>query len=124
MKKLSVLIATLVTLLLVASACRQQPQDTDTAWTVVAADDMTPEQTVQQEKALAARDAMFASLKARLMEVMDAEGPVAAISVCANEAPKIAEQISLEHGLKIGRTSFRLRNTDNTVWGGRNYLGQ
>jgi hypothetical protein len=36
-----------------------------------------------------------------------------AISVCSKEAPQIAEQISQEHRLQIGRTSFRLRNTDN-----------
>ena len=74
---------------------------------------MWPEQTAQCEKALAARDAMFTSLKGRLMEVIGSEGPGAAISVCAKEAPQIAEQISQEHGLEIGRTSFRLRNTDN-----------
>jgi hypothetical protein len=74
---------------------------------------MMPEQTVQHEKALAARDAMSTSLKGRLMEVINSKGPAAAISVCSKEAPQIAEQISQEHGLTIGRTSFRLRNMDN-----------
>ncbi|KPK37360.1 MAG: hypothetical protein AMJ65_14760, partial [Phycisphaerae bacterium SG8_4] len=74
---------------------------------------MIQEQTVQHEKALAARDAMLTSLKGRLREVIGSEGPAAAISVCSKEAPQIAEKISQEHGLRIGRTSFRLRNTDN-----------
>ena len=113
MKNLNVLIATLVSLLLVALGCRQPTQDTDTTWTVVTEGDMIPEQTIQHEKALAARDAMSTSLKGRLMEVIGSKGPAAAISVCSKEAPQIAEQISQEHGLKIGRTSFRLRNTDN-----------
>lgn len=74
---------------------------------------MILEQTVQHEKALAARDAMFTSLKGRLMEVIGSEGPATAIPVCSKEAPQIADLVSQEHGLKIGRTSFRLRNTDN-----------
>jgi len=113
MKKLNILVATLVLLLFVVPACRQPPQETDASWTVVAAGGMTPEQMIQRDKALAARDAMFASLKGRLMEVMGSEGPVAAISVCAKEAPQIAAQISEAHGLRIGRTSFRLRNAQN-----------
>jgi hypothetical protein len=114
MKNLNVLIATLVSLLLVVLGCLHSTQDTDTTWTVVTEGDMIPEQTIQHEKALAARDAMSTSLKGRLMEVIGSKGPAAAISVCSKEAPQIAEQISQEHGLKIGRTSFRLRNTDNT----------
>jgi hypothetical protein len=113
MKKLNVFVATLVPLLFVAFSCRQPAQDTNTAWTVVAEGDMMPEQMVQHKRALAARDEMSASLKGRLMEVMGSKGPAAAISVCSKEAPQIAEQISQEHRLKIGRTSFRLRNTDN-----------
>jgi hypothetical protein len=88
-------------------------KDADKAWTLIAEDDMTPEQEAQRAKALAARDAMFKSLKGRLMEVIGSEGPAAAILVCSKEAPQIAEQISRKHGLEIGRTSFRLRNSDN-----------
>lgn len=114
MKTLHASIATFAALLLVASGCRQPTQESaDTAWTPVAEGDMTSEQMTQREKALTARDAMFTSLKGRLMEVIGSEGPAAAISVCSKEAPQIAGQISQEHGLEIGRTSFRLRNTDN-----------
>ena len=112
MKKLNALIVILASLL-VAPGCRQPTEDTGTSWTVLAEGDMRPEQTAQREKALAARDAMFTSLKGRLMEVIGSEGPAAAIAVCAKEAPQIAEQISQAHGLEIRRTSFRLRNTDN-----------
>jgi hypothetical protein len=112
MKTLNVMIATVVVLLAVPG-CRQPAEETGTAWTVVSQDELGPAQTAQREKALAARDAMFTSLKGRLMEVMGSEGPAAAISVCSREAPQIAERISREHGLEIRRTSFRLRNTDN-----------
>ena len=115
MKKLPALIALLALVPLVTAGCRQPAQDTATGWTIVAEDDMTPEQAAQRDRALAARDAMFTSLKGRLMEVVGSEGPAAAISVCSKEAPQIAKQVSEEHGLKIGRTSFRLRNPDNAT---------
>jgi len=113
MKELSALAAAMTLFLLVAAGCRQPPQDAGSAWQVVAEDNMTPEQTAQRAQALAARDAMFTSLKTRLMEVVGSEGPAAAIEVCSKEAPQIAEQVSQEHGLTIRRTSFRLRNLDN-----------
>jgi len=113
MKNMNARIAILATLLLMVAGCRQSVQETGKAWTIVTEDDMTPKQTAQLEKALAARDAMFTTLKGRLMDVIGSEGPAAAISVCSKEAPQIAERISQEHGLEIGRTSFRLRNTDN-----------
>lgn len=101
-------------LLLVLPGCRQSEEETGTTWTLIAEGDMGPDQSAQREKALAARDAMFTSLKGRLMDVIGSEGPAAAISVCAEEAPQIAGRISREHGVKIGRTSFRLRNAKNT----------
>lgn len=114
MKKLNALIVILVSLLLVAPGCRQPAEESGMTWAVIAEGDMGPEQMAQREKALAARDAMFTSLKRRLTKVIGSEGPAAAISVCSKEAPQIAEEISQAHGLEIRRTSFRLRNTDNT----------
>jgi hypothetical protein len=92
----------------------QHPQQEGSDWQVLTEAQMTPDQTAQRDKALAARDAMFQALKGRLMEVVGSEGPAAAIEVCSKEAPQIASRISQEHGLTIGRTSFRLRNPDNT----------
>lgn len=45
------------------------------------------------------------------MEAM-ADGPVAAIRVCSEEAPRIARETA-PPGMKMGRTSHRLRNPDN-----------
>ena len=66
------------------------------------------------QKAIAAKDALFARLSGRLTEVMSADGPVAAISVCSREAPAIAAEVGEEQGVAIGRTSFKLRNAKNT----------
>jgi hypothetical protein len=74
---------------------------------------LTPAQIAQRDRAVAARDELFESLKGRLIEVLSQQGPAEAISVCKTEAPKLAQQVSQKHGLAIGRTSFRLRNPDN-----------
>lgn len=61
-----------------------------------------------------AKDALLKRLSGRLMSVMQSEGPVAAISVCSQEANAIAETVGKEYGVEIGRTSFKLRNPANT----------
>ena len=52
-----------------------------------------------------------ADLKAALIDGMQ-EGPAAAIAVCSEQAPAIAERLSV-HGVRMGRSSHRLRNPDN-----------
>lgn len=81
---------------------------------------MTPDKVAEitipdspREHALAAKEALFKKLSARLMEAMGNGGPAAAIEVCSREAPRIAERVGQEFGVKIGRTSFRLRNPQN-----------
>jgi hypothetical protein len=56
----------------------------------------------------------FAStLQGELMAAMQTGGPVAAISVCNQRAPEIAAEISEQTGWSVGRTSLKLRNSDN-----------
>ena len=56
----------------------------------------------------------FASeLKQRLTKAMQADGPAAAVSVCAREAPAIALRVSDELGAAVSRTALRYRNPDN-----------
>jgi hypothetical protein len=114
MNRLSVATVAVLPLLISMHGCRQPTPEAEPAWRVISESQMTGEQAAQRDKALAARDAMFTSLKGRLMEVVGTEGPAAAIAVCSEEAPQIAERIAQEHRLAIGRTSFRLRNTDNS----------
>ena len=66
-----------------------------------------------KKRAIVAKDALFAKLSGRLMEVMQANGPVKAIEVCSQEANEIAKTVSEEQGVKIGRTSMKLRNPKN-----------
>lgn len=66
-----------------------------------------------RERAIAAKDALFEQLSGELMQAMSTRGPAAAISVCREKAPAIATTVGNEHSVKIGRTSFRLRNDRN-----------
>jgi hypothetical protein len=54
--------------------------------------------------------------KAQLLEALtgalDAGGPIDAISVCRDEAPRIAGELGVD-GIRMGRTSHRLRNPAN-----------
>jgi hypothetical protein len=72
-------------------------------------------QAAAKAKALSARAALFERLSGRLKEVMQAEGPAAAIAVCSREAADIARAVGEEEGLRIGRTSLKLRNPANAV---------
>ncbi|MFO0923847.1 MAG: DUF3365 domain-containing protein [Pirellulales bacterium] len=67
----------------------------------------------QQQVMLKAKEALFSRLSGRLMEVLTKSGPESAIRICKEEAPKIAQEVSKQEGLSIGRTGVRLRNTHN-----------
>ncbi|MDH3718296.1 MAG: hypothetical protein OES79_09275, partial [Planctomycetota bacterium] len=58
-------------LLALAASCSRPPAQQPAAdWQVVAEAQLAPQQQTQRDKALAAKDAMFISLKGRLMEVV------------------------------------------------------
>lgn len=75
-------------------------------------------QQAQRDAATAAQQALFGSLFAELSKAMSEVGTEAAIDVCATRAPAIAAEVAAERGVKIGRTSYKLRNPKNTppVW--------
>ena len=64
-------------------------------------------------EAAGAANALGKRLKGRLMAAMQSGGPMAAIEVCAEEAPGIAAEVSAETGFDVGRTALRVRNPDN-----------
>ena len=102
-----------VAVLFAAHGCgkeTQLPQAPESKTSEAADSEATPS---PQERALSARDALFQRLSSELMTAMSQGGPSAAIDVCSQTAPKIAEEVGREHGLSIGRTSFKLRNPQN-----------
>ena len=80
----------------------------------------TEQQTLGDERQaqLAAADYAQKELATRLMkrlgESMGAGGPAAGIEVCAEEAPRIAEEVAEANNVRIGRTSYKLRNPANS----------
>ncbi len=52
-------------------------------------------------------------LKAKLVAAIEEGGPVQGIEVCSEIAPDIAQKISSETGLEVGRTAIKFRNKGN-----------
>lgn len=69
----------------------------------------------QLERATAARDALGRQLLTELQTALADGGPAHGIAVCRNRAPAIAHEVSTARDVRIGRTSFRLRNPDNAA---------
>ena len=108
-----------VAIMLMTTGCQPAGQTQNKISTSEAKKETSPEKNSKQPEkdpkqvAMAAKEALFTSLSSRLMEAMGNGGPAAAIEVCGREAPKIAARVGKEHGVSIGRTSFKLRNPKN-----------
>jgi len=76
---------------------------------------MTETQKAQQELMLTATNALVSEMMGELMAALDAGDAAAAISVCREKAPSVAAQVSDQYGVKIGRTSHKLRNPANVA---------
>ena len=102
-------------LLAVLSGCSRPAED---AWQVVDSSGLTREERELKDRAHAARDELAQRLKGRLLEELAESGPVGAVTVCSREAAAIADTVSSELGVRVGRTSHRRRSPNNTppVW--------
>lgn len=89
-------------------------QNNSMKWEPIAADALDAISQAQRDYGLASRDALAAALLDKLTRVIMSSGPETAIAVCRDEAPKLAEKIGQERQVRIGRTSFRLRNPKNS----------
>lgn len=99
-------------------ACEEDPEPSEAA-EEVQPEEAEPEAEVEPAEedpcvasALAATKQLKVGLKTRLMEAMG-EGVPAAVRVCHEEAPAIRALIAEETGVRIGRTSSKLRNPAN-----------
>ena len=109
-------VAAAVLAALCAFACATRGAVGET-WTPVERSALTDPQKDQYEAAVAARDAMFGELMGTLTDALLSDGPAEAIAVCKDEAPRIADSMSHELGVRMGRTAARLRNPDNLAPG-------
>ncbi|WP_373045856.1 DUF3365 domain-containing protein [Vulgatibacter sp.] len=53
------------------------------------------------------------TLGARLAEAIGSGGPASAVEVCSTEAQVLTARIAAAHGVRLGRTSHKLRNPAN-----------
>ncbi len=105
----------MLVLLLTLSGCQRDGETASSAQTAgpQPLDSLSDHQAQQKQFALAARDKLFSSLLEELMASMSENGPVRSIKVCKTRAPEVSLGVGQDSGVRIGRTSFQLRNPDN-----------
>src|SRR5690554_405183 len=84
-------------------------------WQPAEAGALNSVQQAQLERAETARDELARTLMGRVMGVVQEQGAPAAVEVCHAEAGPLTAQVADKHGVRIGRTSEKLRNTDNNA---------
>lgn len=80
----------------------------------VETDDAPAEPPAEIERARRASKGLGKALKMRLTHAMAEGGPQAAIAACADEAQAITASANESEGVRVGRTSSKLRNPENT----------
>ena len=83
----------------------------------VAASAVAGEDEVRLTESRALVEQFAAELQSALKSAMVSGGPVAAISVCRDQAPEIASRLSRQSGAAVGRVSARHRNPLNAARG-------
>jgi Protein of unknown function (DUF3365) len=74
----------------------------------------SPALAAKKAKAESTRDSLMKNLQAELKVAVKAGGPVAGIKVCNEKAPVVIKDLDTA-GVRIGRTSHKLRNPANVA---------
>ena len=102
--------------LLILSGC-QDRSDTATPqasqWIQISSEIFDTDTTSQLEQAREARNTLQQILKENLLSSIQSDGAHGAVDTCSTVAPQVATQVSEQYHLRIGRTSFKLRNPKN-----------
>jgi hypothetical protein len=97
------LLVLVISLALPCAACGREPTETAEA----------PKLDEGMKTAERARDALAKRMMGRVMEAVAEGGHANAVEVCSKEAIPITRAVGAEFGVKIGRTSARVRNPEN-----------
>jgi hypothetical protein len=81
-------------------------------WTLVTPDTVPADVVARAD---AARAGLAGTLLGTLTRAIAERGHAGAVTTCHDAAPQVTADVSREHNVRIGRTSFRIRNTDNTA---------
>ena len=98
---------------LVAATAGCGASDEASRGTTPSDDTQSSSTTEVRENIHAAQQALVDQLLTRLLDAMSDGGVSSAITVCKSDAPEIAKSVGEQFGVRIGRTSFRLRNPEN-----------
>lgn len=103
--------------LTLGASCTPERADGPVAAPAAAAAPAAPaaSETAALAKADEAAMRLVTTLKGRVREEMGKGGPVAVVDVCSAEAPALAAKIQEETGVRLGRSSLKLRNPNNTA---------
>jgi hypothetical protein len=82
-------------------------------WTEARLDALSEPDRARLGRAREAAEDLGRRLKGRLLEAVEARGLDGAIDVCREAAPAIASEVARARGVRLGRTSRRLRNAAN-----------
>lgn len=99
--------------LLAAGACSSSERMA--SWSPVSETQLDANGRAKLERAQAARDELFTRLSGELGAALKSGDAASAITVCAERAPLIAGEVAAARGVRIGRTSWKLRNPANTA---------
>lgn len=72
-----------------------------------------PAPTAEIKASRAAAQQFGATLKEALQQAVKASGPISGIQVCHEQAAQIADKLSTEREMLVGRTSLKVRNPNN-----------
>lgn len=82
-------------------------------WTRLAQEELSEQKKAQLEEAQKAQQALASTLMGELKAAVGKGEWAKGIEACKNAAPKVKAKVSDEYDVKIGRTSFKVRNPDN-----------
>jgi hypothetical protein len=100
----------IVLISIVLSGCGDS--EPSVSWEPVS-DEPSPDVQSAIESADQAADELGGKLMSALQGALAEGGPAQAIKVCQEVAPSLAEEVGAEQGVRMGRTSYRLRNQNN-----------
>lgn len=92
----------------------QPPATNPSTWQSVEKARFSPVHQAQYDKAMKAQKDLGKTLVTALTKSVSEDGFKDSIEFCRGAAPDIAEKMGTRYGVKIGRTSHKLRNPENT----------
>lgn len=106
---ISIRLSLLATIVLVLTGC--SPSSSQDAGALTLASKLTETQARQKARAIEAQTHLLRALQKELQQAIS--DPAEAISVCKKRGDSLARSIGQEMGVRIGRTSTKIRNLNN-----------